>query len=47
MRERMQAGHVIVGPAVIFQMDTTTVIPPDWKAQVDPYGMLVIRRQVE
>jgi N-methylhydantoinase A len=46
-RERMQAGHVVVGPAVIFQMDTTTVIPPDWKAQVDPYGMLVIRRQVE
>jgi N-methylhydantoinase A len=47
LRERMHAGHVVAGPAVIFQLDTTTVIPPGWKGQVDPYGTLVIKRQVE
>jgi len=42
-RERLQAGHVIPGPAIVFQLDTTTVIPPRWQAQVDPYHTLVIR----
>jgi N-methylhydantoinase A len=46
LRERMHAGHVVAGPAVIFQLDTTTVIPPGWKGQVDPFGTLVIKRQV-
>ncbi len=41
-RDRLRAGHVISGPAVIFQLDTTTVITPGWQARVDPYGTLVI-----
>jgi N-methylhydantoinase A len=41
-RERLRAGHVLTGPAVVFQLDTTTVIPPGWQAQVDRYGALVI-----
>jgi N-methylhydantoinase A len=44
-RERLRAGHVISGPAVIFQLDTTTVITPGWQARVDPYGTLVITRR--
>jgi len=42
-RELLRAGHVIGGPAIIFQLDTTTVIPPGWRGRVDPYGMLVIQ----
>lgn len=44
-RERLRAGHVIVGPAVVFQLDTTTVIAPDWQARLDRYGTLVITRK--
>jgi N-methylhydantoinase A len=32
----------IEGPAVVFQMDTTTVINPGWKAVVDEWGNLVL-----
>lgn len=41
-RERLEAGNEIDGPAVIFQLDTTTVVPPGWRARVDAYGTLVI-----
>jgi N-methylhydantoinase A len=43
-RERLAAGNEIAGPAVIFQLDTTTVVPPGWRAGVDAYGTLVITR---
>jgi N-methylhydantoinase A len=46
-RELLRAGNVIGGPAVIFQLDTTTVIPPGWQARVDSYGTLIIVRQTE
>ena len=41
-RERLQSGDRIRGPAVVLQMDSTTVIPPGWRAEVDPYGNLVM-----
>jgi N-methylhydantoinase A len=34
----------IVGPAVAFQKDATTVIPPGWQAQADEVGNLVLTR---
>ena len=40
-RARLRAGNMVVGPAVIFQMDTTTVIPPGWAAAVDGWGNLI------
>jgi N-methylhydantoinase A len=43
-RGRLRAGNQIRGPAIIFQLDTTTVIPPTWGARVDRYGTLVITR---
>ena len=43
-RQRLHAGHLVPGPAIIFQLDTTTVIPPGWQARVDAYGMLVVNR---
>jgi N-methylhydantoinase A len=41
-RERLLGGHLIAGPAVIEQMDATTVIPPGQRARVDDRANLVI-----
>jgi N-methylhydantoinase A len=41
-RDRLKAGNVIVGPAVIEQMDTTTVLPPGESATVDRFGTLIV-----
>ncbi len=43
-RERLRAGNVILGPAVIFQLDTTTVLAPGWQAVTDPWGNLLLTR---
>ncbi|HXJ80193.1 MAG TPA: hydantoinase/oxoprolinase family protein [Candidatus Methylomirabilis sp.] len=41
-RERLAPGHAIAGPAVIEQMDATTLLLPGQHARVDPYLNLVI-----
>jgi N-methylhydantoinase A len=41
-RAGLTPGQQISGPAIIFQYDTTTVIPPSWHAQVDSFANLVI-----
>ena len=43
-RASLPAGAVVAGPAVVLQMDATTVVPPGWAATVDSYGNLVITR---
>jgi len=43
-RERLSPGHAFGGPAVVFQYDTTTVVPPQWRARVDPFTNLVLTR---
>jgi N-methylhydantoinase A len=36
------------GPAIIFQKDSTTVVPPEWRAVVDTAGNLILsRRQMQ
>ena len=30
------------GPAIIEQMDSTSVIPPDWKAYTDGYQNIIV-----
>ena len=42
-RGRLKAGNVIKGPAIVEQVDTTTLIPPDLVATVDLYGNLVVK----
>ena len=42
VRERLRCGNLLAGPAVVLQMDATTVIPPGWQATADPYGNLVM-----
>jgi N-methylhydantoinase A len=41
-RERLLAGHRLDGPAIVEQMDSTTVILPGQWATVDAYANLVI-----
>lgn len=41
-RDALVAGATFVGPAVIEQMDTTTVVPPAARVEVDQYGYLHI-----
>lgn len=42
-REHLEPGHEITGPAVVEQMDTTTVIHPEQYAGVDAYRNLIIK----
>jgi N-methylhydantoinase A len=43
-RGRVPIGARIAGPAIIEQLDTTTVLPPDHTAVVDDAGNLRLRR---
>jgi N-methylhydantoinase A len=42
-RYRLTAGSAIDGPAIVEEMDSTTVIHPGFHAEVDRYGNLLIR----
>ena len=42
LRDGLHPGNEITGPALIVQMDTTTVAPPGWRGAVDPFGNLVL-----
>lgn len=44
-RDRLEPNHQIFGPAVIEQMDTTTVIHPEQEATVDSYRNLIVREK--
>ena len=41
-RDRLVPGHAFPGPALVFQMDATTVLIPGWAARVDAHGNLVM-----
>ncbi|AXC50752.1 hydantoinase/oxoprolinase family protein [Paracoccus suum] len=42
-REALNAGALIVGPAIIEQFDSTTVVPPATTAEIDRFRNIVIR----
>ena len=42
LRPRLAPGHRFEGPAVVEQDDATTLVPPGWRAEVDPQGNLVL-----
>ena len=42
LRERLHCGNRVPGPAMVLQMDSTTVIPPAWTAEVDGWSNLLI-----
>lgn len=39
-RSALGTGDKLAGPAIVEQMDTTTLVPPEWDATVDPGGNL-------
>jgi N-methylhydantoinase A len=41
-REALLPGTQFGGPAIVTQYDTTTVVPPGWRARVDGVGNLLI-----
>ncbi|WP_158818812.1 hydantoinase/oxoprolinase family protein [Methylocapsa sp. S129] len=41
-RTKLDAGNCIAGPAIVEQMDATTVVPPGWSARVEPYLNLIL-----
>ena len=43
-REALEPGDWFDGPAVVTQLDATTVIPRGWRARVDGYLNLVVER---
>jgi N-methylhydantoinase A len=41
-RAHLTAGQLLTGPAIVEQVDATTVIPPGWLGTVDGYGNLIL-----
>jgi N-methylhydantoinase A len=41
-RYRLGEGATIQGPAVVEEMDSTTIIHPGWRAEVDAFGNLLL-----
>jgi N-methylhydantoinase A len=44
-RDSIRRTDQIAGPAIIEQMDTTTVVPPSWTATVDAAANLLLVRE--
>jgi len=44
-REHLEPGHKLSGPAIVEQLDTTTVIHPEQQASVDEYRNLIVRER--
>jgi N-methylhydantoinase A/oxoprolinase/acetone carboxylase beta subunit len=44
-RPRLKSGNVLMGPAIVEQMDSTVIIIPGWMATVDDFGDIIIARK--
>jgi N-methylhydantoinase A len=44
-RDRLPTGADFVGPAIVEQMDTTTVVPPQARVEIDAIGNMMITLQ--
>lgn len=43
-RGSLGIGQTLIGPAIVDQMDSTTVIPAGWQVYVDPFRTLCVRK---
>ncbi len=43
-REKLGAGAAFQGPAIVTQLDATTLVPPGWQAEVLDTGAILLRR---
>jgi N-methylhydantoinase A len=44
-REKLGAGNVICGPALILDYESTAVVPPLFVCRVDRFGNLILRQR--
>jgi N-methylhydantoinase A len=44
-RDLLEPGHQLIGPAIVEQLDTTTVIHPEQEASVDSYRNIIIKEK--
>jgi N-methylhydantoinase A len=42
-RSRLRAGNVMAGPAIVIEMDSTTLVLPEYSGEVDAFGNILIR----
>ena len=42
-RAKLEPGHTIEGPAIVEQIDSTTVLPPNSRLEIDAKGNILIR----
>ena len=43
-RDKFGAGNRFAGPAIIVQLDATTVVPPGWNAEIHSSGAMILTR---
>ncbi len=43
-RARLRPGNILAGPGVLYQYDTTTLIPPGWVGWVDGVDNLILEQ---
>lgn len=46
-RDQIGRDHILAGPTIIEQLDSTTVIPPGYRGCIEPYGNMIIEKEVE
>ena len=46
-RDKLEAGNIFIGPAVVVEYTSTIVIPPKWEVKVDEYGNMVLNYRGE
>jgi len=44
-RDDLRSGDRLRGPALVLQLDATTVVPPGWRGRVDGVGNLLLERE--
>jgi 5-oxoprolinase (ATP-hydrolysing) len=44
LREELEPGHTVMGPALIAETTGTIVVEPDWRATVDPLRNVILER---
>jgi N-methylhydantoinase A len=42
-RSLLRAGNVMAGPAIVIEMDSTTLVLPEYSGEVDAFGNILIR----
>jgi N-methylhydantoinase A len=46
-RGKLPVGEAFAGPAIILQVDSTTVVPPGWTAEVHESGSIILSQRGE